>query len=115
IDLTPDVAARSLREHNFAVLFAPKYHPTFKHIAPARKLCAERGQLTIFIVLGPLLNPARPYAQLVGVLEPRLCEPMARVLQALGARRAMVVCGQVEPEAQRPKSKIPEVLSIAPV
>src|SRR5207247_1486792 len=115
IDLTPDLAARSLREHNFAFFFAPKYHPAFKHIAPARKLCAERGQRTIFNFLGPLLNPARPSAQLVGVPEPRLCEPMARVLQALGARRGMVVCGQVEPEAQRPKSKIPEALSIAPV
>jgi anthranilate phosphoribosyltransferase len=93
-DLTPAAAARSLREHNFAFFFAPHYHPAFKHIAPARKLCAERGQRTIFNILGPLLNPARPSASLVGVPRPELCEPMARVLQLLGARRGMVVTGK---------------------
>jgi anthranilate phosphoribosyltransferase len=95
IDLTPAEAARSLREHHFAFFFAPNYHPAFKHIAPARKLCAERGQRTIFNFLGPLLNPARPSAMLVGVPRPELCEPLARVLQSLGVRRAMIVCGAV--------------------
>jgi anthranilate phosphoribosyltransferase len=95
IDLTPDEAARSLRERNFAFFFAPNYHPAFKNIAPARKLCAERGQRTIFNLLGPLLNPARPSAMLIGVPRPELCEPLARVLQSLGVRRAMVVCGKV--------------------
>jgi len=95
IDLTPLEAARSLREHHFAFFFAPAYHPAFKHIAPARKLCAERGQRTIFNFLGPLLNPARPSAMLVGVPQPEWCEPLARVLQSLGVRRAMVVCGRV--------------------
>ncbi|MEW6301996.1 MAG: anthranilate phosphoribosyltransferase [Verrucomicrobiota bacterium] len=98
IDLTPEQAARSLRERNFAFFFAPKYHPAFKNIAPARKLCAERGQRTIFNFLGPLLNPARPSAQLIGVPHPSLCEPVARVLQSLGARRGMVVCGCVPVE-----------------
>jgi anthranilate phosphoribosyltransferase len=93
--LTPEEAARSLRKHHFAFFFAPNYHPAFKHIAPARKLCAERGQRTIFNFLGPLLNPARPSAMLVGVPRPELCEPLARVLQSLGVRRAMVVCGSV--------------------
>lgn len=95
IDLTPAEAARSLREHGFAFFFAPNYHPAFKHIAPARKLCAERGQRTIFNFLGPLLNPARPTAQLMGVPRRELCEPIAHVLQSLGLRRGMVVCGTV--------------------
>ncbi|HKS35708.1 MAG TPA: anthranilate phosphoribosyltransferase [Verrucomicrobiae bacterium] len=95
IDLTPEEAARSLRDHHFAFFFAPKYHPAFKHIAPARKLCAERGQRTIFNFLGPLLNPARPSAQLVGVPRTEWCEPIARVLQSLGVRRGMVVSGRV--------------------
>ena len=98
-DLGPEDAARSLRRHNFAYFFAPKYHPAFRHIIPARKLCAERGQTTIFNFLGPLLNPARPTAMLVGVPRPDLCEPLAQVLQALGVRRAMVVCGTVRDEA----------------
>ncbi len=95
IDLSPADAARALREHGFAFFFAPNFHPAFKNIAPARKLCAERGQRTIFNLLGPLLNPARPSALLVGVPRPELCEPMARALQSLGARRGMVVCGSV--------------------
>ena len=95
IDLPPEEAARSLRERNFAFFFAPNYHPAFKNISPARKICAERGQRTIFNLLGPLLNPARPSAMLMGVPRPELCEPLAHVLQSLGVRRAMVVCGKV--------------------
>ena len=98
-DLDPEDAVRSLRRHGFAYFFAPKYHPAFRHIIPARKLCAERGQTTIFNFLGPLLNPARPTAMLVGVPCPDLCEPFACVLQSLGIRRAMVVCGTVRDEA----------------
>ena len=96
IDLPPADAARWLGEHNFAFFYAPQYHPAFKHIAPARKLCAEKGQRTLFNFLGPLLNPARPTAQLLGVSRSHLCEPLARVLQSLGTRRALVVCGEVQ-------------------
>ena len=96
VDQSPAEAARALREHGFAFFFAPHFHPAFKHIAPARKLCAERGQRTIFNILGPLLNPARPSVMLVGVPRPELCELMARSLQSLGVRRGMVVCGQAE-------------------
>jgi anthranilate phosphoribosyltransferase len=93
VALPPDQAAKSLRDVQFAFFFAPNYHPAFKHIGPARKLCADRGQRTIFNFLGPLLNPARPTAQLLGVSRPELCEPLARVLQQLGTRRVMVVSG----------------------
>jgi anthranilate phosphoribosyltransferase len=98
-DLGPEEAVRSLREHGFAYFLAPKYHPAFRHVVPARKLCATRGQSTIFNFLGPLLNPARPTAALIGVPRPNLCEALARVLQSLGLRRAMVVCGTVTDEA----------------
>jgi anthranilate phosphoribosyltransferase len=61
IDLTPEEAACSLREHGFAFFYAPKFHPAFRHIMPARKLCAERGQSTIFNFLGPCsTRPAPP-------------------------------------------------------
>jgi anthranilate phosphoribosyltransferase len=92
-DLGPEEAVEFLIRYGFAFFFAPKYHPAFRHIVPARKLCAERGQPTIFNFLGPLLNPASPSAMLIGVPRPELCEPLARVLQTLGVRRAMVVCG----------------------
>ena len=96
IDLTPPEAAARLRDHHFAFFFAQNYHPAFKNIGPARRLCAERGQRTIFNFLGPLLNPAKPTAQLIGVPRPALCESVGRVLQSLGIRRGMVVCGAVE-------------------
>lgn len=92
-DLSPEQAVQSLEQHGFAFFFAPKYHPAFRHLVPARKLCAERGQSTIFNFLGPLLNPACPSAMLVGVPRPDLCEPLAVVLQKMGVTRAMVVCG----------------------
>jgi anthranilate phosphoribosyltransferase len=95
IDLSPEEAANSLAERHFAFFFAQNYHPAFRHIGPARKLCAEAGQRTIFNFLGPLLNPAQPTAQLMGVSRPELCEPVARVLQSLNSRRVMVVTGKV--------------------
>ena len=105
IDLTPEAAVRSMREKNFAFFFAPNFHPAFKNISPARKICAERGQRTIFNLLGPLLNPARPAAMLVGVPRPELCEPLAHVLQSLGVRRAMVVCGKVYGQSGKQKAE----------
>ena len=108
VDLEPAAAAQALRDHQFAFFFAPKYHPAFKNILPARKLCAARGQRTIFNFLGPLLNPARPTAQLIGVPRPEMCEPVARVLQSLGIRRGLVVCGRVGSKVQGPKSKVAE-------
>jgi anthranilate phosphoribosyltransferase len=105
VDLSPADAARALREYNFAFFFAPNFHPAFKNIAPARKLCAANGQRTIFNILGPLLNPARPSALLVGVPRPELCEPMARALQSLGARRGMVVCGSAGSMAESDPEK----------
>jgi anthranilate phosphoribosyltransferase len=96
VNLSPAAAAQALAEKNFAFFFAPNFHPAFKHVAAARKICAERGQRTIFNILGPLVNPARPSASLVGVPRPELCEPMAHALQLLGGRRGMVVCGVAE-------------------
>lgn len=95
IELSPREAADWLREHHFAFFFAPHFHPAFRHLSAARKMCAQRGERTIFNFLGPLLNPSRPSAQLVGVARPELCETLAKVLQSLGVRRGMVVCGRV--------------------
>ena len=111
LNLTPAAAATALREHGFAFFFAPNYHPAFKHIASARKRCAARGQRTIFNFLGPLLNPVRPSAMLLGVPRPELCEPIAQVLQSLGVRRAMVVCGEVTEEKAEPLTRPAATLS----
>jgi anthranilate phosphoribosyltransferase len=105
LNLTPADAAIALRERGFAFFFAPNYHPSFRNIGPARRLCAERGQRTLFNFLGPLLNPVRPSAMLLGVPRPEMCEPIAHVLQTLGVRRAMVVCGEV-PSAASPTGMV---------
>jgi len=114
IDLAPEKAAQALREQGFAFFFAPKYHPTFKYVAQARKLCAERGQRTIFNFLGPLLNPARPSAALVGVAQVGLVEPLAKVLQSLGMRRAMVVCGEVGIKSGENRAKATDPDTVIP-
>lgn len=95
VDLSPDRVAESLARHGFAFLYAPKFHPAFQAVGAARKLCAARGQRTLFNFLGPLLNPASPSVQLMGVSRKEWVEPLARVLQSLGVRRAMVVAGEV--------------------
>jgi len=112
-DVEPEWAVRSLASHGFAFFFAPKYHPAFRHIVPARKLCAANGQTTIFNFLGPLLNPARPSAMLIGVPRPELCEPLALVLQTLGVRRAMVVCGEVTDDSGARKC-LDEISTLGP-
>ncbi len=112
-DVTPAQSAELLREQRFCYFFAPKYHPAFKHIVPARKLCAQRGMSTVFNFLGPLLNPGNPSAMLLGAPRPDMCEPLARVLQSLGVRRAMVVSGAVR-DAQGAQKYLDEVSPLGP-
>ena len=95
IDLTPDQAAAFLRGLSFCFPLRAELSPGLQIFSSGPKVCAEKGQRTIFNILGPLLNPAHPSAQLIGVPRPALCEPMAQVLKALGVRRGMVVSGLV--------------------
>jgi anthranilate phosphoribosyltransferase len=93
IDLSPDVARHCLETSGVTFLFAPHYHPAFKTIAPVRKKLAERKQRTVFNSLGPLVNPARPTHQLVGVFDRALVGRFAEVLRLLGLKHALVVHG----------------------
>lgn len=90
IELPADAVRRCLEATGVAFLFAPVFHPAFKAIAPVRKKLAQR---TIFNILGPLLNPARPTHQLVGVFNPLLVPTFAEVLRMTGLTRALVVHG----------------------
>lgn len=90
LDLEPEISSRMLARSGFAFMFAPRYHPAMKNVAPIR---GQLGVRTIFNVLGPLTNPARATHQVVGVARPELLEPVASVLQALGTRAAAVVHG----------------------
>jgi anthranilate phosphoribosyltransferase len=78
-------------------IFAPAYHPAFKQIAPVRKTLAARGVTTIFNLLGPLLNPARPPYQMAGVFSESLLPTYAEVLGMLGRRCAWAVHGSSGP------------------
>ncbi len=90
LDIAPERAAAMLRESKFTFMFAPRYHPAMKNVAPIRR---ELGVKTIFNILGPLTNPARANVQIVGVARPELLEVMGDVLRGLGVERGAVVHG----------------------
>ncbi|GIW08467.1 MAG: anthranilate phosphoribosyltransferase [Dehalococcoidia bacterium] len=90
IDLDPAGVARSIEVAGFGFMFAQKYHPAMKHVAPVRRELAIR---TVFNILGPLTNPARPSAQVIGAPNSGVAEKMAAALRLLGIKRGMVVAG----------------------
>lgn len=96
IHLTPENLKEMVERHGLGFVFARRYHPAFRAIAKMREHLARQNQRTIFNLLGPLLNPARPPRQLIGVFAPRLTGMFAEVLQRLGRERAWVVHGLAE-------------------
>ncbi|PIJ51810.1 anthranilate phosphoribosyltransferase [Erwinia sp. OLTSP20] len=90
LDLSPEQARRALDELNVCFLFAPQYHSGFRHAMPVRQQLKTR---TLFNVLGPLINPARPPLAVIGVYRPELVQPIAETLKMLGYQRAAVVHG----------------------
>lgn len=80
----------ALAEAGLTFLFAPGWHPALVGLAPLRRTLGVR---TVFNLLGPLVNPLRPEAQVLGVARPELLDPMAEALALLGLRRAVVVHG----------------------
>lgn len=93
IDLPPEGFRHCLETAGIGFLFAPNYHPAFKAVAGVRKQLAAAGHRSIFNLIGPLLNPARPECQLVGVSDRSLCPAFAEILQRLGRESAWVVSG----------------------
>ena len=93
IDLPSEQVGVCLEKAGVGFLFAPKYHPAFKAVVPVRQMLAKEGQRTIFNLIGPLLNPANPECQLVGVFDQELCPVFAEILQRLGRDSAWVVNG----------------------
>lgn len=90
ISLPTAVLAACLEEIGIAFLFAPTMHTAMKYVQPARR---ELRLRTIFNLLGPLTNPARASAQVVGVYSLDLVEKVAEALSMLGVHRALVVHG----------------------
>jgi len=90
IQLSPERAARCLREVGICFLYAPNLHPAMKQVQAVRR---ELRMRTMFNLLGPLTNPARASGQVVGVYSLDLVEKLAEALSMLGLRRALVVHG----------------------
>jgi anthranilate phosphoribosyltransferase len=90
LSMSPETANHCLAQTNLCFLYAPAYHSGFKHAAPVRKAMGIR---TLFNILGPLVNPAKPNIMLLGVYTPELLMPMAQALQLTGVQRAFVVHG----------------------
>src|SRR5690554_5266690 len=90
LDLGPARLAQAVEEVGLAFIFARRFHPAMKFVAPIR---ADLQARTIFNNLGPLTNPAGADRQLMGVYAPELTEPLAAVLRSLGLKRALVVHG----------------------
>jgi anthranilate synthase/phosphoribosyltransferase len=90
VELSPCDARVLFDRTGFVFLFAPLYHKAMKHAARARQ---EIGIKTVMNLLGPLLNPADPAYQVIGVYSEGLLRPVAGALRLLKRKRAMVVCG----------------------
>lgn len=88
IEQDPQTCVKLLQQAGMCFFFAQKYHTSMRYVGPIRK---ELGIRTVFNILGPLTNPARPAYALLGVYDRYLLEPIARVLIDLGVKRGLVV------------------------
>ena len=90
LDLDPDRAVRQFESSNFTFLFAPAYNPAIAFVQQVRKTL---GVSTLFNTMGPLLSPARPEFQIMGIANPKLGQVIAETMRELGRNRALVVHG----------------------
>ncbi len=89
LEAPPEKLRGALDELGFAFFFAPAYHPTFRHIAPVRKILADEGRRSIFNILGPLINPGRPAHMMLGSFAERWVPLLAEVLDLLGTESGL--------------------------
>jgi len=90
LDMSPQQSRECLDNYNLCFLFAVQYHQGVRFAVPVRQALKTR---TIFNVLGPMINPAAPDRQLMGVYDKALIEPIAHTLKQTGVERALVVNG----------------------
>ena len=90
VNVTPEQARQALDDIGVCFLFAQQYHSGFKHVAPVRAALKTR---TLFNILGPLINPARPTYHLLGVYAPELVKTYAETAVALGHQHTFVAHG----------------------
>lgn len=90
LDIDPADVPAMVRERHFAFLFAPRFHPSFANIGPLRR---ELGVRTLFNLLGPMINPARPSHLFMGVARPELVPLIAETLRHSHLHKAAIACG----------------------
>jgi anthranilate phosphoribosyltransferase len=90
LNMEPKAVENAIEKIGVGFMFAPAFHPAMKYAIGPRR---EMGIRTVFNVLGPLTNPANANAQLLGVYESKLTEPLSYSLKNLGCEEAMVVHG----------------------
>ncbi len=95
VNLPPERFAECVSAHGAGFMLAPQYHPAFKAVAPVRAQLAKEGIRTIFNLIGPLMNPLQPPAQIVGVYDSALPPVYAEIFRQLGRRSAWAVHGSV--------------------
>jgi anthranilate phosphoribosyltransferase len=95
LDAPPERLRAALGSLGYVFLFAPAWHPAFRHIGPVRRLLAARGERTVFNILGPLLNPGRPAHVVLGAATPVLAEKLAAALDLLDTRAGLAVHGVI--------------------
>jgi anthranilate phosphoribosyltransferase len=95
IDWPPEELKECVKQLGLGFIYARTYHPAFRALAEMREQLPEGNRRTIFNLLGPLLNPARPRRQLIGVHAPRMTRIFAEVLRQLGRERAWIVHGSI--------------------
>ena len=91
ISADPDVVEKCVEEVGIGFMFAPHFNPAMKYVGPVRK---EMGIRTVFNILGPLSNPSRAKAMVVGVYSPSLTEVIAGTMANLDVKRGFVVSGE---------------------
>ena len=94
VHLDPKRVGDVLEKVGCVFMLASDFHPTVAAIAPLRRKLGEKGQLTIFNLLGPLLNPAAPDYQLTGIYRPEMLPLYAEAMRLLGRKRAWAVHGE---------------------
>lgn len=90
ISADPDVVTRCVETVGIGFMFAPHFNPAMKYVGKVRK---ELGFRTVFNTLGPLSNPSRAKAMVVGVYDKNLTETIAKAMMNMGVERALVVSG----------------------
>ena len=102
IQQSPEMCKKLREEVGVCFMFAQKYHTSMKYVGAIRR---ELGFRTVFNILGPLTNPAKPDYFMLGVYDEYLCEPVAKVLSSMGVKHALVVYGKDKMDEVSPSSE----------